>query len=175
MKLIESKTLATAAASIEFTSIPQTFTDLVVVCALRANASAVNDNPIFRFNGIATNYSYRVLRGTGSATSSYSGGTTFFFLGESNGNSSTSNTFSNQTVYIPNYTASTNKSVSIDSVMENNSTEAYQNIIAGLWSNTAAITSILFQSVDSHNLLAGSTISLYGILKGSDGIVTTSP
>ena len=78
-------------------------------------------------------------------------------------------------MYIPNYTGSTNKSISVDSVTENNATNNLMNIQAGLWSNTAAITSILFTSDTAGGFLAGSTISLYKITKGSDGIVTTSP
>jgi hypothetical protein len=61
----------------------------------------------------------------------------------------------------------------VDTVSENNATAAFQRIIAGLNNSTAAITSINFFP-SSGNFVAGSTISLYGITKGSDGIVTTS-
>jgi hypothetical protein len=44
-----------------------------------------------------------------------------------------------------------------------------------LWSSTAAITSLAFSDISAANYLAGSTISLYKITKGTDGIVTTSP
>jgi hypothetical protein len=175
MKLIESKTLATAAASIEFTSIPQDGTDLVALVSLRGNNSGVGDDPIYRFNSDSgSNYSYRFILGDGSTAASGSSSTTFNYLGNSNGNTSTSNTFGNQILYIPNYTSSSAKSSSVDSVSENNASNAFQRIVANLWTGTAAITTFTVTSATSTQFLAGSTISLYKITKGSDGIVTTS-
>lgn len=175
MKLIESKTLGSAQASIEFTSIPQTYTDLVLLFTFRSNSTDdPNEDQSIRFNGSSSNYSYRVLFGNGSSAGSFSG-TSKIWLGARGSNSTTSNTFTNNLVYIPNYTASTNKSVSADSVSENNGTNANQSIVAGLWSDSAAITSISIFAGSGQNLLAGCSASLYGVLKGSDGIVTTSP
>ena len=172
MKLIESKTLATAAASIEFTSIPQDGTDLVAFITPRLSTSFVADGLQISFNGITTGFSRRTLSGNGASASS--GSASDRFIGDVNAATSTANTFSNMSVYIPNYTGSQNKSFSVDTVSENNATTAYQQLVAFLWSNTAAITSISF-SPSSGNLVAGSTISLYKITKGTDGIVTTSP
>jgi hypothetical protein len=168
MKLIESKTLGTAAASIEFTSIPQDGTDLVAFMSLRG----AGDELQLSFNNSTTSFSQRYLRGAGS------GGVASFtvtrFLGALTPNTATANTFGNSSLYIPNYSGSTNKSFSLDNVTENNSSVAYQEIGAGLWSDTSAITTITFNLVSGLNLLTGSTISLYKITKGSDGIVTTS-
>jgi hypothetical protein len=176
MKLIESKTLGTAQASIEFTSIPQDGTDLVAVASIRTTRANFADDIVFRFNGdTGTNYSYRSLYGTGSARDSGSGTISRGYFGLFCGDGGTSNTFGNGLLYIPNYTGSTQKSSSADAVNEQNSSPANQIIIAGLWTGTAAITSILFYSDNAANLLAGTTISLYKITKGSDGIVTTSP
>jgi hypothetical protein len=62
------------------------------------------------------------------------------------------------------------KSFLMDSVTENNATEIRHYIQAGLWNNTAAINRIdIYRAT-----IAGSTYSLYGIIKGSDGIVTVS-
>jgi hypothetical protein len=180
MKLIESKTLGTAQASIEFTSIPSTFTDLVFLCSLRSNRTAdVQENVRVSFNGSTSGYSERLLYGTGSGAASLSGSGSYFnFAVYSATAGATSNTFNNTMLYIPNYAGSTNKSISTDNVTENNATAAFQSIQAGLWSNTAAINSVAFTvgfAEFATTLQAGSTISLYGILKGSDGIVTTSP
>jgi hypothetical protein len=177
MKLIESKTLATAAASIEFTSIPQDGTDLVALMSIRVDAADTSRDMIVQFNGdTGNNYSFRRLVGTGSSASSSSGSGAgdLFIVGSHSANSATSNTFGNGSVYIPNYTGSTAKSASSDTVSENNATAAQQTISATLWSGTAAITSVLFKPYFSANLMVGSTISLYKITKGSDGIVTTS-
>jgi hypothetical protein len=178
MTLIETKTLGTAQLAIEFTSIPQTYTDLYFVLSLRSTHSALYDRLTLYFNGVKTGTSYqsRTLDGNGSAASSTSRTSQATASLESaiQGTSSTSNTFTSTTLYIPNYTSATNKSFSSDSVTENNGAGAGQSIVAGLWSNTAAITSVGFSYFDIYNLSIGSTISLYGITKGSDGIVTTS-
>jgi hypothetical protein len=170
MKLIESKTLGTAAASIEFTSIPQTFTDLVVVCSLRGDQNANNGFTNIGFNSSTSNFSTRFLQGDGSGAASSTGTRGIAYLSNA---FYTSNTWDSTAVYIPNYTGSTNKSFSADSVVENNATLGWQFIVSGLWSNTAAITSIQI-TPNTGNFIAGSIISLYGVLKGSDGIVTTS-
>ena len=172
MKLIESKTLATAAASIEFTSIPQDGTDLVILTSLRSAQTGVEHVEVFiAFNGSTSNFSARQLFGSGSSTGS---STPARQVGLLPGVNATSNTFNNGIIYIPNYTGSSHKSYSVDSVSESNATLAYQNILAGLWSDTSAITSLAITNTSGNNFVAGSTISLYKITKGSDGIVTTS-
>jgi hypothetical protein len=168
MQLIETKTLGTAAASIEFTSIPQDFTDLVVLLSGRLTGGTTFGVSVF-FNGSTSGFSHRKLFGRGDSVSSNTADQPIIL----NGSAFTANTFGNVMVYIPNYTGSTQKSFSIDSVSENNATLAYQTIAAGLWTGTSAITSLQLTSSDS-TLTADSTVSLYGILKGSDGIVTTS-
>ena len=173
MKLIETKTLGTAAASIEFTSIPQTFTDLMAVYSLRLDVDSATLN--IRFNGdTGNNFAVRRLFGDGSTATSDSSSTSSLATTANGFSAATANTFANSSIYIPNYTATTAKSVSIDAVSENNATLSFQAIHAGVWSDTAAITSILFTRLAGGNLVSGSTISLYGITKGSDGIVTTS-
>jgi hypothetical protein len=168
MKLIETKTLGTAAASIEFTSIPQTFTDLVLMTSLRAS-TATNDAGLI-INGSDANQSQTQLQGTGSAVSTSAITFDIFLICSS---SDTANTFSNSTHYFFNYTGNTTKTFSVDSVSENNATQAFQRIITGFNNSTAAITSVSMYPA-SGNFVVGSTVSLYGILKGSDGIVTTS-
>jgi hypothetical protein len=169
MQLIESKTLGTAAASIEFTSIPQTFTDLVILHSLRSQDAESNGN--ISINGSTSDFTNRYLRGlSSSADSGSSPGRYAFTLSFS---TQTANTFSNGSIYIPNYTSSAFKSISADSVNENNAADTQRFLAAVLWSNTAAITSFAL-SANAGNIVAGSTVSLYGITKGSDGIVTTS-
>jgi hypothetical protein len=172
MELIETKTLGTAAASIEFTSIPQDGTDLYVLASARASATELAGGAILflRPNGLSTNQTSRILSGSGSSVASF---TDPSILGRSNPNNFTANTFGNTSFYIPNYAGATNKSVSIDGATENNATFTRMEITAALWSSTAAITSLTFITL-AGNLEAGTTISLYKITKGSDGIVTTS-
>jgi hypothetical protein len=121
VKLIETKTLTVAAASIEFTSIPQGFTDLVMLVSVN---SATNDQNLnMRFNDSTTNYSGRNLLGTGSSVASQTNAGSGLQIVSTK--STTSNTFVNCQVYIPNYASSANKSVSSDGVSEANATAAY--------------------------------------------------
>jgi len=174
MELIETKTLGTAAASITFTSIPQDGTDLLLVGLVRTARAVVNDFIRLRFNSDNTegNYSARVLYGNGSSVSSF---TESSYIGDVNGNTSTADTFSSVNVYTPNYAGTVTKSSSVEIVSEANATAAFQSMVARLWNNTAAITSIeIGFTADSSNLVVGTSFSLYKITKGSDGIVTTS-
>jgi hypothetical protein len=174
MKLIETKTLTVAAASIEFTSIPQTFTDLVLLLSLRdtgTNSTFRVHSTFLSFNTLTTNFSARTLLGTGSGAGQTN--TTARFAGWHPDAGSTSNTFGNISLHIPNYAGATNKSYSVDAVTENNETTAYLAIIAGLWSNTAAITGVTL-TTQGVTYAIGSTVSLYGVTAGSDGIVTVS-
>ena len=171
MTLIETKTLGAAAASIDFTSIPQDGTDLLILVSTRSTANDDSEGYyyVISFNGSTANLSGRWLAGDGSTVGSGS----FRPFGLSAANNATASTFSNGQIYVPNYTSSSNKSVSLDTVNENNATRARQNIDAGLWSDSSAITQFTITSA-AGNLVAGSTVSLYKITKGSDGIVTTS-
>ena len=166
MTLIETKVLGAAAASIEFTSIPQDGTDLFVLASLRMDANAVGVIVSFNTGG---SYTRRRLIGNGSTASS----DTFSNDLLATTSVATSNTFSNNSLYIPNYTGSTTKSYSTDNVTENNGTTAIQAIYAGLWDQTAAITYITLTPLVAL-LVTGSTVSLYKITKGSSGGVVVS-
>jgi hypothetical protein len=171
MNLIEHQELGSTTASITFASIPQTFTDLLIVFSGRSDRSNAFDNIRIMPNGLATNVSSRILFGSGSGASGFSEA---YVSGYTAANSATSNTFGNSSIYIPNYAGSTAKSFSIDSVGENNATSSAQAITAGLWNVTTAITSIVLDQGDGSNWLQYTSATLYGITKGSDGIVTVS-
>ena len=142
---------AGGAASITFSSIPQTYTDLVILHSLQ-NAGAY-DIIKLSFNGSAANSSSRNLRGTGSAAAS---STDAYAVGgwSYNGNGS---------ITIPNYTSSNYKSFSVDTVSEVNATETRLGIVAGLWSQTAAITSISLALNSGANFTQYSSATLIGI------------
>ena len=148
------------AASIEFTSIPQTYTDLKIVCSARADDNGVADGfGIIAFNATTTGFSSKQIQGSGSAVTSASPAYRNSLVV---GTAATANTFSNVEFYIPNYTSANNKSFSVESVTENNATEAYASFAAGLWSNSAAITSIKLAD-DTKTIFQYSTATLYGI------------
>lgn len=158
--LLDRIELNDTAASVTFDNIPQSgYTDLKIVASYRGSGSLPYEISNVRFNGLTTNLSSRTIEGSGSAASSFTNPTIYF--GSGNGNTSTANTFSNMEMYVPNYRLSNFKSVSIDAVGETNATAIAMQLTAGLWSSTAAITSI--QIVPTNSFLAGSTFSLYGI------------
>lgn len=143
-------------------TIPNTYTDLKVVASIRGNRSNVYDWLIITFNGSTSGFSNRNLYGNGSSAASDLSGNNIEQL-YITANSSTSNTFSNTEFYIPNYTSSNYKTLSADSVSEYNGTTAYAGFVAGLWSDTSAITSIKIEPYFTSNMKEFSTFYLYGI------------
>jgi hypothetical protein len=79
-------------------------------------------------------------------------------------NLATANTFASTQVYIPNYAGSANKSFSSENMTENNGATTFMTLHAGLWSNTAAITSIKIAPAGG-SWMQYSTATLYGISK----------
>ena len=149
------------AASMDFTSIPQTYTDLLIKYSGRVNA-AVDPTLKIIFNSNTSNYSSKVLYGDGTTPGSFNGSTAYTYGGYVCNSNHTANTFSNGEIYIPNYTSSNNKSVSVDDVIETNATESYLFLAASLWSDSAAITSISLDPVNA-DLVQYSSATLYGI------------
>ena len=160
--LIASSTVgAGGASSIDFTSIPSTYTDLQLFCSLRSAAAVSVGYPALKVNGVTTNQSMRTILGTGSAASS---GTDTLFEWWASGTSGTASTFTNDSFYFANYAnTSYNKSISKDTVQENNGTAAYMEMNALLWSSTAAISSLSLYIVGGANFAQYSSAYLYGV------------
>jgi len=163
-ELIASSTVGSGgSSSIDFTSIASTYTDLCVKISVRGNLTNTNDPVLIAFNGSSANFSTRQVQGNGSTASSAT--TSTGRVGYLPDAGSTASTFSNIEVYIPNYAGSNNKSYSSDSVQENNSGAAGDSLvhlIAGLWSQTAAINRITISSA-TENFVQYSTAYLYGV------------
>ena len=160
-ELISAVTVGSGgASSIDLTAIPSTYTDLCIKLSVRGTKTGTGEGIYMSINGATTNRTWRWLYGSGSAAGSGSGSDTM--IGNMTASSATANTFSNADIYIPNYAGSAYKSVSVDSVDENNATGAFSNLTAVLWSNIAAITSLSF--TPEANLFAQySTAYLYGV------------
>jgi hypothetical protein len=158
-ELIASSTVGSGgASSIDFTSIPSTYTDLVLKVSGRSNRVDTVDTIVIKPNGSTTSMTFRWLAGDGAAAAS---ATTDRIYQDALNN--TANTFGNAEIYIPNYAGSNYKSMSIDAVMEQNGTSANAGFQAQLWSNTAAITSINLAVGFGTGFLQYSTAYLYGI------------
>lgn len=177
MTLIAHTEVGSAQSSIVFSSIPSDYTDLLLVYSIRTTGSSANN--IFSSFGLLLNGSggdSRRLSGNGSSAST---GTLTgdIYTGEVPGTLATAGTFGNGYAYIPNYNSAIAKSISLDSVTENNGTSAWQNITAALSSTTSAITSLTLRSYGGGvniDIAQYSSATLYGISAGSDGTTTVS-
>ena len=152
---------AGGASTMSFTSIPSTYTDLCLKISARSSRSAAGDDFFMTLNGSSSSFTYKQLYGFSGGAGSASG--TSGYVGNIPASSATASTFGSQELYFPNYASSANKSISIDSALENNSSTDWQlDLFAELWSNTSAITSIsLTPGID--NFVQYSTATLYGI------------
>ena len=164
-ELIATTTIgAGGSSSVVLSAIPSTYTDIQVLISARVTRASTGSTLVVVFNSITSGYSDKTLLGDGSSasSSSSSGADIRDFIVP--GANATASTFSNISIYIPNYASANYKSVSIDSVMENNGTTSYSNLTAGLMSNTAAISSMTFTEPNGgSNIAQYSTFSIYGI------------
>jgi len=162
-KLIQAVTVGSGGtATISFTSIPQTYTDLLY--KISARMSVDTSSVFLRYNGTTTNGRIKWLDGSGTVASSNADGSNQYGPVHGVVNSTkTANVFGNAEIYITNYTSSNYKSSSTDGVVETAAVAATMAIGANLYSNTAAITSIELVSAASGNFAEYSTAYLYGI------------
>jgi hypothetical protein len=158
-ELIEHKKLDANAASITFTSIPQNYSDLLVLWSIRGTGSL--GSLFLSINGSTANFSARYLQGNGSITGSATSPNRIIGV-----HNNSTNTFQNGRLHIPNYAGSTTKSYSADDVNEANATAAYQTITAGLWDVTDPITSLTI-TPESGDIGQYSSATLYGINRKS--------
>jgi hypothetical protein len=166
--LISSNVLSSSAASVTFSAIPATYTDLVVRYTARHNNAFSISQLAITFNGSsAANYSETVVYGTSTAAASgRQSGSSAIDFNYVDADSATANTFSSNELYIPNYTVSANKPMSWVGVTENNATTNNSAVIvanASLWRDNSAITSITLLALASRNFMVGSSFYLYGI------------
>jgi hypothetical protein len=160
--LISSSVLGSTTGSVTFSSIPSTFTDLVLRVGGRFDGNSSSFE--ITFNGITSSVYRNTYLNTNGSTleSSNSGGGQVYIMGV-NTSPSTADTFGSIEVYIPNYLVSANKPFSSFGVTENNATTAFTEMSAVLFTNTAAITSIKIDGGGAYFFVPGSSFYLYGI------------
>lgn len=153
---IATTTLSSATATVTFSSIPNTYTDLVLII------TGKNPNAAYEIYGqfnsdTGTNYSNtNMLNNSGTTTSGRITNSTTMRFGFSNNDNN-----SNAIVQIMNYANTTTNKTALSRI--NN--PSYQTIAAiNLWRSTAAITSINLTMELAANFSIGSTFTLYGIL-----------
>ena len=169
--LISSNVLSSSAASVTFSAIPATYTDLVLRITARSDRAANSSNLGVKLNGATTNYSdtnlFKSQSNSVLSNRQVIGDLTYQYLGVIPANSATASTFGIAEFYLPNYTVSQNKQASNFSVFENNSAPVSEiNLQANLYSSTTAITSIeISTQTPTANFVSGSSFYLYGISK----------
>lgn len=167
MKLISTTTVPSGGlSSIQFTSIPQTFTDLLLVYDGDCNRSdLVADGVFIRFNSDTTGSNYNNTRLYGNP----SGGSTFSDTGAVYGGAglttanATASVYGSNSIYIPNYTSSVAKTWVVDGGSENDGSNTYLGVHGGRWTGTAAISSISLIPEVGTSWNQFTTASLYGI------------
>lgn len=173
---IQTVELTSTQSSISLNEIPQNYDDLILTVSGRSTRSGeIRDEVQVRFNQDSnSNYTLSGLRGSGSSIApTASNGNSALTRADMPAGNASANTFSNISYYISNYKANAQKSVTIDTVMENNATDSFMYILAGLWNNTAPITNISMRP-EVASFASGSSISLYGVKRGTDASSTAA-
>lgn len=163
---IATQTLTSNQATVTFSSISNTYTDLVLVAVVRTDRAAHDDIMGVQFNGdTATNYSTTILSGNGTSSSSTRQSTVAYVTSRVGAASATAGVWTPVIFSIQNYSNTTTNKTTLCRYNEPISGGADYGVGAtvGLWRSTAAISSILLKPISGINFIANSTFTLYGI------------
>ena len=161
---IATNTLGSATATVTFSSIPGTYTDLILVTNIR-KTTASTAGYVRANNDSGTNYSTTYLYGSGvSATSTRDTNRTFFDSIGAAGSSMAAGTFALSVNNIMNYSNTSTFKTILARKQYSNTSGAwdYVETSVSLWRNTAAITQLDVLAI-SGNFDIGSTFTLYGV------------
>ena len=150
---------AGGAATINFSSIPQPFTDLVVRVSARSAAAALTDTMQVRPNGLTTNIAGRWVQGNQTTVSSGNGTS---MVPAITGNTAAANVFSVTEIHLQRYATTDAKPISVRTMTENASGAVLLQIWAGSWAGASALTSLTLATVTS-TFQQYTTATLYGI------------
>lgn len=153
-------------SSATFSSIPNTYTDLVILMSVRSAGTASNYGTflLFRLNGSSANIDQ--IRFEGYATSLTTTTDTNGGFGRATNANQLADSFSNNMMYVANYAGGANKCIWNES-----STPTDSNLYnihywyGSSWNNNTAINSIEIYTTDGSNFVSGSNLTLYGISK----------
>ncbi len=166
--LIQSIVLASAQATIDFTSIPATYSHLLLVAKLRSTSAVTNGPVRLRFNAdTGNNYDWWYTEGVIGLTYAVTGtlGTGYISLSRAPGNNAGANEAMNLELTIPDYSRTTwNKGFQwrASSVTGTGAAAQFSMTGNGHWRNTAVINQITLSDAVGGNLQTGSRADLYG-------------
>lgn len=161
-----TQTVSTAVASVAFTAIPASYTDLVVYISCRTSDGSYGSASLsLLVNGVSTDRIHYRLYAIGSSPGADTNtGATILVV--PNTDNLTADAFGNTIMYLQNYAGNQFKSWRTRNAGANNSTSVIEtDLSSGRWASTAAITSLTFSVSTASNFMTYSTFSLYGILK----------
>lgn len=163
MTLIQTTALGANAASIVFSAIPNIYTDLYLMMKVKGSGTSGNDTLHMLINGANTSMAVLDIRGDGAGGVTSTAGVDI--LGRpADSQASSVNCYGNYSLYLTNYTAGFAKQFMCDGAGENNGAVNYNTYVNGAWNSSATITSLTFRISDgARNLIAGTSISLYGV------------
>jgi hypothetical protein len=167
--LIASTTVGSGGtSSIDFTSIPQTYTDLFIIMSARFSSQG---NARISLNSSTSSFTSRVMYSFGTnAPATY---TDTNHLGRATDVNNQANNFGAMQVHLPNYRGSVSKPFSADAYAANYN-GGYIVLTGGVWANNTAISSLSLLPPSGATFLENTTAYLYGVLVGTGGATASS-
>jgi hypothetical protein len=156
----------TTNTTFQFTSIPQTYQDLMMVVSARNTTTAITVSQIIpQFNNDGTtNYSYTALRGNGSSATSFRNtNANFTYGGSTPSGNATAGAFGSIVFHILNYKNTTTFKTLIERSAADLNGSGEVDIAVSTWRSTAAIHTISIGQSYGTAYVPGSTATLYGI------------
>jgi hypothetical protein len=160
--LIASTTIGTATGTVTFSSIPATYTDLVLVIQYQSAANCVA-NITFN-NDTGSNYSTTYLSGNGTTAAS-ARGSNETSIGTVYTGASFNGKLGQVTIQVQDYSNATTYKTAIN---RTSSAGGEATATVGLWRSTAAINRVDVTGTSGATFASGSTFKLYGIEAGNN-------
>jgi len=149
-------------------NIPSNANHLLIMGSVRTNrAASYNDGFIGRFNGDSGG-NYREVYDGAQNTTQIAGQTaaqTFFGVSVTTAESATAGSFGGFFLFVPHIRSGTWKqTLRISGTSQYGATDMFDIVTSCHWQSTAKIQDITFSSENSADILAGSLLSVYGII-----------
>jgi hypothetical protein len=167
-QLLESQILSSNQTAVTFSNLNSyaaNYRHLQVRVVGRSATGSTFDALRFRFNGdTGANYARHALWGTGSNVDWASASSeTRGYIGYLDGNTATGNSYAATIIDILEPFSTTKTKTLRGRGGIQNQTSSFTAHFGSLWNSTSAVTSLVFDSDSTSNILAGSRFSLYGI------------
>lgn len=173
MTVIQHTELASPATSIVLSSIPQDYDDLLILFSSRSDRSDAHIDAFYVYlNGTSGSVGRRLYSVNSESVVTNS---PWWPLNAGSSSSVEAGTYGNAEIYVHSYSDAKAHVMNANAVSQhNNNTQMVVSIAAGQSVSTAAVTSITLDSETGANFIAGTTATLYGVTRGSDGTTTVS-